>query len=193
MLVLLAVGGCSGQEEYTALQGPQKRLVYAMLFRHTFSVQAAVTELAEDDQIEQLIPTERVGCGAWTPLAYAAYIGNVGAVRQLLKHGANVQFRDQLGQTPLILACQAGNTDVMRELLKAGAHVYDTDADDMSTLSHAATAGNREAVRFLLGHGFHPDSSREHMNATDFARFYEQPEIKQLLEEQGLEGNRYKK
>ena len=56
-----------------------------------------------------------------TPLSHATRIGNVDAVRLLLKHGANVNGRDGMGRTPLHWAIQGSLISVIEALLQAGA------------------------------------------------------------------------
>ena len=190
LLLLFWVCSCNQDEDYKQLNAEHQKLVYALLFRHNPSV--VVDKLAERDEIEKLIPTERVPEGnAWTPLAYASFIGNQEVVKLLVAKKANIHCKDQNGNTPILLASLAGSTEVMGELLRAGANVNDVDANGMSTLIIAAAERNAQTVKYLTEHGCNLGQSVGGMNATDFARFYNHQEVKQYLESKGLSGNRY--
>ena len=56
-----------------------------------------------------------------TPLAGAAYSGNLAAVEALLKSGAKVEARDYQGGTALVSAVLEGRTEVVKALLQRGA------------------------------------------------------------------------
>lgn len=61
-------------------------------------------------------------CEFWpTPIYYAILGRNPKNARILIKAGANLNVRDDLGNTPLICAASIRSFDVMLELLKAGA------------------------------------------------------------------------
>ena len=64
-----------------------------------------------------------------SPLMHAADKGDTEEVQRLLHSGANVNEKDQRGQTPLIHACLRGNAspELINTLLRAGA---DVDAKD---------------------------------------------------------------
>jgi ankyrin repeat protein len=57
-------------------------------------------------------------------LKIAAYLGNYEAVEQLLSHGAEINDRDDQGDTALVAACDSGSTRVVKLLLD---HHADTD------------------------------------------------------------------
>ena len=66
-------------------------------------------------------PPDRVG---ETPLMLAARSGDPALARELLKHGAAVDARDEsFGQTPLMIAVREGHLETARVLLEAGAAV----------------------------------------------------------------------
>jgi ankyrin repeat protein len=57
-----------------------------------------------------------------SPLLAAAIEGRLGCVRELLKHGANMNIQSSLGVSPLMCAANKGHIFVVKELLKAGAN-----------------------------------------------------------------------
>lgn len=77
-------------------------------------------------------------------------------VRELIRHGADVDATNQLGDTPLMMASKLGNLPVARELVDAGADVnaYDMGTKDkFPALYLAAQSGHADIVQYLLEHG----------------------------------------
>jgi ankyrin repeat protein len=81
-------------------------------------------------------------------LAVAAIMGNTAEVQRFLKEGANVNAKDNHGQTALILAVELGRLEVVKLLLDEGA-----DANLGKPLMYAADRGNVEIARLLLDRG----------------------------------------
>lgn len=96
---------------------------------------------------------ERRDKEGWTPLAWAAFKGDLRLCRLLLERGAEVDGRNRWGCTPLFLACCEGHVEMVRELLQAGADpdAY-TDAEGVSPLMEASWQGHADVVRLLLQH-----------------------------------------
>ena len=83
-------------------------------------------------------------------LEQAVLQNDVDQIAVLIKAGANVEFRDQLGNTPLIIAAQKGHTDSVRTLLKQGARVSVMNKFNESALMFAAGGGYTQTVAVLL-------------------------------------------
>ena len=68
----------------------------------------------------------------YTPLHKAAACNKIEAVAALISHGADVNARDEYGQTPLMLASYYGYAKVVEALLDAGAdkELKATSGDD---------------------------------------------------------------
>ena len=76
----------------------------------------------------------------WSPLGWAARKGQLGSIRLLLTHGADVNMRGGGGgSTPLIQAAMGGHLKAVQELVSAGA----VDTRDESGFTAAMHAGFR--------------------------------------------------
>lgn len=97
------------------------------------------------------------------PLCQASANGNVPQVKALLNQGANINGRNEEGQTPLICTIQSGQLDVLRFLLSAGADhgIRDSGRKGKTPLLHAIEAQNRDAAELLLTHGVDPNQADE--------------------------------
>lgn len=103
----------------------------------------------------------------FTPLMYAVEYGEIGTVRFLLDHGANVNCPVDLTspvyqETPLHAAALHGNTATCRWLLEQGADLHHRLADRIGVqsgwlpLHSAAWNGSVEVVRLLMEKGASP-------------------------------------
>lgn len=89
-----------------------------------------------------------------TALCQASAAGNVSQIRSLLAQGANINGRNDEGQTALICAVRAGRMDSVRILLESGADTSRADAGSKGRppLYHAVDLANRSAAELLLKH-----------------------------------------
>ncbi|KAJ3459828.1 hypothetical protein MRS44_015901 [Fusarium solani] len=74
-------------------------------------------------------------------------------VKLLLKRGANLESRDEWGDTILSLAAKAGDLSVVRLLIKEGVDVETRNKDGDTALSLASCAGNEAIVKILVEAG----------------------------------------
>jgi len=94
----------------------------------------------------------------------AARNGNLNRVRALLNSGANINTRDNVGQTALIHAATPGHLEVVRLLLNRGANINTRDDEEGGTaLIYAASSGQLPLVKLLLNRG-------ANVNARDISR-----------------------
>jgi Ankyrin repeats (3 copies) len=93
-----------------------------------------------------------------TPLMQAAANGDTKEVQKLLAAGADVNARDQSGQTALIIACRTPHVppELVKALVAAGADVNTRSRNDYTALSWATTRGNTEVIRVLRRSGANP-------------------------------------
>ncbi|XP_010286481.1 PREDICTED: BRCA1-associated RING domain protein 1, partial [Phaethon lepturus] len=93
-----------------------------------------------------------------TLLHVASIKGDVAAVEQMLKNGADPNVKDNAGWTPLHEACNHGHKEVVELLLQYKALVNTTGYQNDSPLHDAAKNGHVSIVELLLLHGASRDA-----------------------------------
>ncbi|HUS34846.1 MAG TPA: ankyrin repeat domain-containing protein [Verrucomicrobiae bacterium] len=88
-----------------------------------------------------------------TPLHLAAHNNDAGAVRKLIKSGADVNATNRYGITPLALACENGNSAIVESLLNAGADANARQRGGETMLMIAARTGSKPSVEALVNRG----------------------------------------
>jgi ankyrin repeat protein len=89
-----------------------------------------------------------------TALMTAARTGKVAAVKSLLAHGADVNFKeDQRDQTALMWAAAEGNTATVEELIEHGADIHARTKGGFTPLLFAVREGRIGVVQALLKAG----------------------------------------
>ncbi|XP_078461449.1 uncharacterized protein LOC144726528 [Lampetra planeri] len=78
---------------------------------------------------------------------------DVGFLSSLIGSGANVNTKDQYGQTALHTAAQAGHLDAARFLVERGAHVDEPDTNGRTPLHVAAALDHPNVIDFFVKHG----------------------------------------
>ena len=86
-----------------------------------------------------------------TALHWAAENNHADVVQVLIDAGADIEVRNNGGNSPLHFACSSGSLDVVKLLVRAGAGVCVTDNDGDTCLMFAACNGHTETVRYLVG------------------------------------------
>lgn len=90
-----------------------------------------------------------------TPLNLACLFENWEIADFCIKHGANVNHRDNENNTPLIRVSKFGNTEIVEKLINAGANVNAQDKYDKTALAKAISNNpiNYELIELLLKNG----------------------------------------
>ncbi len=94
-------------------------------------------------------------------LIYAARIGDVDWLAEMIKGGADVNAASDDQETPLLWACFNGHVKVVKILLDHGARVNDRSKEGWSALMAAAETGREELVKLLLEKGADIDFKTE--------------------------------
>jgi len=88
-----------------------------------------------------------------TALILAAKRGDTSDVQSLLKRGANIEAKDQGGETPLAISADFGHADTVKLLLEKGADPVAGQIAGDEALIKAAGEGNANKVDLLLERG----------------------------------------
>ena len=78
-------------------------------------------------------------------------------LRQLLDDGANIERRNQMGETALMQASMCGRLQCVQLLLDRGAKINAIDKNGNSAISYASMYGHIDILKLLLDHGANVD------------------------------------
>ena len=84
-----------------------------------------------------------------TPLLYAAYYGNIGAISCLIDYGADIDGADAEGTTALHIAAFNGQRKAVKLLVKYGASLKLRDSQGRTPVEVAEVAGHEKVVKSL--------------------------------------------
>jgi ankyrin repeat protein len=80
-------------------------------------------------------------------------VGDVEAVRRLIRAGADVNARNRYGQTAIMLAAHHGHATVVEALVEVGADLNVSAKYNLTALMLAIVAGHAEVARMLARAG----------------------------------------
>ena len=86
-------------------------------------------------------------------LFYAAHIGNMESVRDLVQRGANVNYLNNDRETPMHAAAGHGHLEVMQYLKQQRAYLHPRTVQNWIPLHHAVRFGHPHIVNYLLSNG----------------------------------------
>jgi hypothetical protein len=85
-----------------------------------------------------------------TALHLAAARGDLGCVRVLVGHGADLEARTNQGDTPIILASDRGHSECLKVLIEAGADVHASGNDGTQAIHFASFYRTTGCLKLLI-------------------------------------------
>jgi len=82
-------------------------------------------------------------------MVLASYNGNLETTQLLVDYGADIDKKNDRGQTPLAGVCFKGYLDIVKILVKNGANVYENNGMGTTPIMFASMFGNYEIVKYL--------------------------------------------
>ena len=116
-------------------------LMIASFTRNTAAVKALLAHGAE------------VNRHGWTPLHYAAAVGDVEIVQLLLDKSAYVDAESPNKTTPLMMAARGGQTNVAKVLIEAGADVALKNDQGLNAVDFALKNEHRDTAELIRSAG----------------------------------------
>ncbi|MCW7460208.1 ankyrin repeat domain-containing protein [Leptospira bandrabouensis] len=119
----------------------------------------------------------------YTPLFWAVQGGSIDFVKSIVKAGADLEARNEFGQTPLILAVLVKNEMMVQELISLGSDINCADSlEGQTPLILAARDGSLEIVKILLKNKANPNlKNKKGQSALSLALDSGHKEIADLL------------
>jgi ankyrin repeat protein len=123
----------------------------------------------------------------WSPLMFAAFIGERPVVEAMLARDANVTAKNAQGMTALMFAASRGHSEIVSALASKGSEVDARDVNGLTALMFSANNGHSETARALLAVGASADiKSESGQTAAAFARTNGFKELAALLQPSGV-------
>ena len=114
---------------------------------------------------------------------YAAKANDSALVNELLKQGAELEWRNPSGLTALYIACANGSYEAAEALCAHGAELDTRDNYQQTPLMLAANSGSTKICEMLLALGADPSlKDKDGKTALDWARQRNKPECAALLQ-----------
>ncbi|MFB6317129.1 ankyrin repeat domain-containing protein [Saccharicrinis sp. FJH54] len=88
-----------------------------------------------------------------TTIHAAAFMGDIGATRQHIAAGSDLNEKDQYGSTPLTIAATFGKKEIAKLLIQGGADLNQKNNEGSTPLHVSAFFCRTEIVQLLLDHG----------------------------------------
>ncbi len=131
-----------------------------------------------------------------TPLIIAAFqYGSAGVLRQLLEASAEVNARNNDGDTAVVAAAQNGDCEALRLLMEHKADVKTASGPEGSPVSggnvlmNAALYGHLEVVKLLMKNGADVNAAYERGNALHWAALTDRRDVADFLLRRGINVN----
>ena len=89
----------------------------------------------------------------YTSLHTAASVNHIEMVKLLIKHGANINSKDESDNSPLHMAIYGGHGKLAKLLIESGAYIHSRNYNDNLPIQMAAHAGLPEVIQQLIEAG----------------------------------------
>ena len=83
-------------------------------------------------------------------LIIATQLGNTSTILELLDKGADLEAKNEYGETALMVAVKSNNQELVKILLDKGANVYTKNLMGHTPLMIAFLIGNEEIIKSIL-------------------------------------------
>jgi ankyrin repeat protein len=121
-------------------------------------------EVAHLFSINNNVIHEKDSEGDTSILKASRICNNADVITFLIESGANINDKDQIGQTPLIVSTQHGCKKLVEILISAGADIHERNNFGQSAIITAAQENQLEIAKFLIESGANvniPDAEGE--------------------------------
>ena len=116
-------------------------------------------------------------------LINASKNGDLEKVKLLIENGANIEVKDNNGDTALILASYYRRLEIVKYLVEKGANINATNDNGWTSLMYASKYGELETIKYLLENGADVNIKNKNGNAAlDLAKI---EDIKEVLRKAG--------
>jgi ankyrin repeat protein/beta-lactamase regulating signal transducer with metallopeptidase domain len=148
-----------------------------------------LTEQRGHSEVVELLLKHGAKRGSSTLLG-AVTSDDIEQVKMLISQDADVNVKDNTGQTLLHLACQRGNEEIAELLIDNGADIEAKNRKHQTPLHVACQRGNKEIVELLIGNNAnigHTPDERYGSTALHIAAVFGHKEIAELLLDKGAD------
>ncbi|HXC30472.1 MAG TPA: ankyrin repeat domain-containing protein [Stellaceae bacterium] len=150
-IVIALAPSAEAQLDLNPLSGYYKNIPRAAKANDVGKVRQLLSDGASPNQTDE--------DNATTGMHITAASGNLQIMAILYKAGADINIRNNVGDSPLDLAAQHDQLEAVKLLLEMKARVNDQDKNGMTALMFAAKIGDVEMVRYLLDGGANASTS----------------------------------
>ncbi|WP_121626991.1 ankyrin repeat domain-containing protein [Poseidonibacter antarcticus] len=128
-------------------QEEQKRYEELQVFALDFARQGKTQDLKA--MLDASMPINLCDHKGNSLLMLASYNGNEETSQMLVNLGANVDQKNDRGQTPLAGVCFKGYLNIVKILVHGGANIYENNGMGTTPIMFASMFGNYEIVKYL--------------------------------------------
>ncbi len=157
-----------------ALHAQPKADIYNIA--RTGTLEQAKAAFSSDPKLYNAVSPE-----GFTPLILAAYRGNNEVAKFLIDHGADVNFKSNMG-TPLMAAVVKSNLEITQYLLEHKADPNLADQNGTTALIYAAMFRNYEIAKLLVSHKANTETKDgQGKSAVDYAIVADDDKLMEIL------------